>query len=122
MTGSYGRLTTSVSAVLVSIATLFTCGCSIAPPPRPANVPASAVWNGGQDGGVWIDCKADTEANLCTLFNEYSGVVIVTGRFQLRGVNRAATKPELDYHFTDFVRIYLRNGLVLERIDGAKSR
>lgn len=61
----------------------------VSPPHRPAQVPASAVWKGGADGGFWIDCKPckDRESAYdCATYNEQTGEVNTRGTFVLRRV------------------------------------
>lgn len=60
----------------------------VSPPPRPANVPATALWKGGPDGGHWIDCTRSKDLGLaydCVVYNEHEpdAGVIATGTYVL---------------------------------------
>jgi|GEM_PF-4412158 len=37
-------------------------------PDRPSNLPDSAVWRGGIDGGWWTDCEAEEASFLCFVY------------------------------------------------------
>ncbi len=55
---------------------------------RPTSVPVTAVWDGGADGGNWIDCKVvDSTNNIfyCTVFDDYSGKIIFESTMKLQG-------------------------------------
>lgn len=89
---------------------------------RPAQVPATAVWVGGADGGVWIDCQTgkDGKSNYCKIFNENTGTIEAEGEFLLRGSHRPATREELRFNSFDGYVIRLEDGKVLEPIAGPK--
>jgi hypothetical protein len=71
-------------------------GCAPRPPVRPSNVPASAIWSGGADGGMWYDCSTDVAArsNKCSIFFDPGGYRLITARYQLQGSQRAAKEDE----------------------------
>ena len=95
-------------------------GCTItSDPDRPQNVPASAVWSGGPDGGNWFDCDSEKNSayNNCTVYADVTGAVIETGKYQLKVEKRAATKNELQYAYYSVGEINLRNNMLLTRID-----
>jgi hypothetical protein len=52
-------------------------------PARPANVPADANWQGGNDGGNWFQC---TEQSLslyrCQVYADVTGVLIIDDLFK----------------------------------------
>lgn len=52
-------------------------------PPRPPKVPAEAVWVGGPDGGVFIDCRrAGSSAEYdCRLYHDHTGDLWDSGRY-----------------------------------------
>lgn len=53
-------------------------------PMRPANVAASALWAGGPDGGVWIDCvKSAGRLFQCGIYAQYNGALVEQGQFEL---------------------------------------
>ncbi len=84
-------------------------------PVRPSVVPASAVWAGGADGGVFIDCSPSRrgEPNPCTVYNDGNGDVYMSGKYVLKGQERGATAEELKFEAADGSRIYLEHGLTL---------
>ncbi len=60
---------------------------SVSVPSRPASVPPSAVWAGGQDGGAWFDCSmtGTTEGRFhFTIFDD-GGNMWEEGLFQWTG-------------------------------------
>jgi hypothetical protein len=53
-------------------------------PSRPANIPASALWAGGQDGGVWVNCAKSSERQFeCSIYAQSTGVLIEHGVFEV---------------------------------------
>lgn len=82
----------------LSLSFLLTLACGVPVPARPANVPGSAEWAGGADGGAWIDCRweAKEPATLysCTTFNDNTGEVWARGQFVLSRTNRAPEPHE----------------------------
>jgi len=51
-------------------------------PDRPANVPNSARWAGGSDGGVWVQCKAIDRGTLaCQVYADVTGVLVEKGQY-----------------------------------------
>ena len=85
---------------------------------RPKNVPGTAVWSGGPDGGDWFDCAVgeSTMFNNCTVYADVTGAVVESGRYQLKGSNRAATKDELQYAYHSKGEIFLKNNKALIRL------
>jgi hypothetical protein len=113
----------------IVITVMLLGGCAhVSSPERPPNVPASAVWSGGPDGGNWFDCdtKQDSEYNHCMVYADVTGIVLESGRYQLRNEKRAATKNELQYAYYSEGEIYLKNKKTLIRIaqlgDGVGSQ
>lgn len=93
-------------------------GCQHTPPTRPSNVPATAVWSGGPDGGDWFECESTQSShNRCTVYADVSGAVVESGRYQLKGERRAASKEELKYAYHSKGHIFLQGNKVLEKID-----
>ena len=82
-----------MSRVTIGILLLVFTACTetVTPPPRPANVPASAVWAGGVDGGAWIDCrfsfKEPFPGYTCKTFND-NGIPWTAGTYVLADVHR----------------------------------
>jgi len=52
-------------------------------PERPANVPASAQWAGGPDGGMWIQCDPTGGYLSCRVYANVTGVLVEEGEFFL---------------------------------------
>lgn len=51
-------------------------------PVRPQNVPGSALWAGGPDGGMWVDCRVAEGLELeCHVYADVTGVLVEGGRF-----------------------------------------
>jgi hypothetical protein len=71
---------------------VIACTETVTAPPRPGNVPQSAVWAGGVDGGAWIDCrfiyKEPFPAYECSTFND-DGTPWTIGTYVLVDVRRA---------------------------------
>jgi hypothetical protein len=87
-------------------------------PARPKGVPASAVWAGGVDGGAFFACTPSRmdEPNECTVYNDHTGKIWMSGKFVLCGQTRGATADELKYDGADGNKIYLEHNLVLCRV------
>jgi len=55
---------------------------SVAVPARPANIPASAKWSGGEDGGNWFDCSPRPDSRyFCLVFSDTTGKKISEGLY-----------------------------------------
>jgi hypothetical protein len=111
------------SATTVSLLlTLLSFGClsckqgPVVPPARPAGVPQSAVWAGGCDGGSFIDCASPTlsKTNPCTVYDDYTGEVFMSGTFVLRVNSSAAPAEAPEFNAADGVNIFLTDGSRLE--------
>jgi len=87
-------------------------------PQRPNSVPGGA----NRAGGKWIYCETarSREAwNLCSVYADKTGALIVFGRYWLRGQQRAAIQGELQYVMYENVFdkpqggwIYLKDGIL----------
>lgn len=54
----------------------------VTPPMRPSNVPPSAKWEGGEDGGNWFDCTRQADSKyLCAVFSDTTGAKISEGLY-----------------------------------------
>lgn len=77
-------------------------------PARPLNVPTTAQWGGGPDGGVWADCHAGPDSTLdCHIFADFNGADLEHGRFRLDSSHmRPLFYSSGEIHFGDvrFVR------------------
>jgi hypothetical protein len=73
---------------------LLNCRSSSGPPPRPPPVPASAIWVGGADGGVFLvfDKKANDPKQIydAAIYTEHSGDIWFKGKLRL------SASPEID--------------------------
>lgn len=57
----------------------------VSAPDKPENVPESAFWQGGLDGGAWYQCSA-TKRELryyCTVYNDFTGEIIIEDDFDI---------------------------------------
>jgi hypothetical protein len=90
-------------------------GCKPSEPARPTGVPRSAIWAGGADGGAFFLCSPSTanEANACTVYNDSTGDVYMSGNYLLKDKQRGARVDELHYSAADGDRIYLEHNLIL---------
>jgi hypothetical protein len=64
--------------LLITALAVFAVGCSEpASPARPSNVPATAQWYGGADGGAWIDVSPAGSDSLfdLTIYTAHTGEV-----------------------------------------------
>lgn len=92
-------------------------------PPRPPNVPKTALWSGGgeESEDVWIACDVAREVNICATYNN-NGEPGLAGRFVRADTGKAATENQLQrgyigvYHDT----ILLSGGAYLKSTDGAR--
>jgi hypothetical protein len=115
------KLITRIAVLTVSLlyAALISChnATSMEPKVRPVGVPQDAVWAGGADGGAYVKCRVDATRNVnpCSVWNDYSGVLIESGNYRLLKEGRAATESELKVAFPDFGgSILLEGGQVLK--------
>jgi hypothetical protein len=114
-----GQVWPTISLLLVIWASV---GCvSNSARSRPSNIPVTAVWVGGSDGGTFIDCAPPRNGhNECVVYFE-NGEVYMKGRYILEGTGRAATGRELQYNAADGCRILLSNGLILIPVSPSES-
>ena len=99
---------------------VLTLGCDAGPvkaPPRVGEVPATAVWAGGVDGGHWFDCHrlaGGTPRYECSIYNDYTGEVEARGQF----VGGPAPVEDLTFRFYDGAgRIALSDSTWLLAVD-----
>jgi hypothetical protein len=100
-----------IAAVLWAAGAASSCHSQY-PPQRPTNVPESAVWAGGIDGGGWVVCVSTSECNECTTYSE-TGTIFGPRRFVLKGLKRPARLDELNFEYVDGSNIGLSGNLVL---------
>jgi hypothetical protein len=107
----------------LTVASALAVGCHNKAPAKPSGVPASAVWAGGADGGAFFDCVPSQkgEPNVCTVYNDSTGAIYMSGKFVLQGQTRGAKADELKYDSTDGNKIYLERNLVLVPIPSEKA-
>ena len=88
------------STFLILLATLFVSACVTYPPHRPAGVDEAAVWAGGRDGGVWVDCQNVSQGENvfeCSVFDEL-GVLLRQQGFRLVEVHvQNSSLPQLRF-------------------------
>ena len=80
---------------------------------KPKNVPHSAQWVGGQDGGDWIRCKESTNSKRveCSMFSELTGELTETATFTRQNFNEPISTVEFDFYDGD--KIVTTNGEIL---------
>ena len=104
---------------LLCLVALMSCDdARLEPKKRPTHVPETALWVGGGDGGAYIECSVDAkrDVDMCTVWNDFTGEIVESGKYRLVKENRAATQSELKLRFADFSGlIYLGGGLILKR-------
>ena len=83
---------------------------------RPSGVPESAIWAGEVDGGAFIECALPTSSktNACTVYNDSTGDVWMSGAFALRGSSSDNLNMALRFTSADGINIQLTGGFVLE--------
>ena len=116
------RTLTVVLAFFALLTLLVSVSCNSTPsaPPRPPNVPLSAVWVGGRDGGAFLDCTASTDSlYACSVYNDATGDVWASGKFAPEGRESSMIVQASDYSAYDGRRIILRKGLLVP-IDAAR--
>lgn len=83
------KLIVGIAVLIIGLVLFFVImNNKIEQPERPENVPTSAVWDGGVDGGNWIACNnVDSTNNLffCKVYEDYSGKMIYQGKMKLEG-------------------------------------
>lgn len=87
---------------------------------RPNSVPVTAVWDGGADGGNWIDCKVvDSTNNIfyCTVFDDYSGEIIFQSTMKLKGKNTKLVELNNLLGVYSGDEIYLKDNRKLKEIN-----
>jgi hypothetical protein len=106
--------------IVISVLAWLTA-CSdgrLEPKVRPSNVPSSAVWAGGADGGAYLRCSVDAKRNvdLCEVWNDNTGYSAGQRDYQLEKEHRAATNSELKFLGAANDSIYLAGDRVLVAI------
>jgi len=80
---------------------MFLVGCEMKPevPPRLPGISPTAVWAGWVDGGTWVECWFDKEANAnwCTAWNDQTGEVAARTHYVLRSNGAAVLDHDLKY-------------------------
>ena len=89
-------------------------------PKRLSDIPESAVWAGGPDGGAWIECQvaSDGKSNPCKVWSDQTGRLEAQGEFHLEREQRAAAKEELRFTGYGGTQIYLADNRVLVPLPG----
>ena len=70
----------------VFIVMMYESVTPVVPPERPENVPATAVWAGGRDGGDFIDCVDFPDSSGCfdcVVYSDFVGWIEMKGIFCL---------------------------------------
>jgi len=115
-----------LSALVIVLFIVAGCDKTQLLPERPTNVPESAVWGGGVDGGSWLVCKPRKEryAYACEIYWDSDGTLWAKGTYLLRKVNwdqgqkraiyiEAEGAPEMAFNYFDGKIIHLKGKFVL---------
>lgn len=110
-------------ALVVSIV-LYITKKTMQKPEKPKTVPRTAIWDGGIDGGNWIDCKyADSLNNTfyCVVYEDYRGKILYEGIMKLEGekVRLGELQKTLGIYSGD--EIYLKNNKKLISVEKKKK-
>lgn len=93
---------------------------NVVTPGRPASVPASAVWAGGMDGGMWYDCRAKVKNYECVTYHEENGSVLDRGEYAMSFkrepdvCKQMVTDEKLIFVGSNYGEIYLKNDFDLK--------
>jgi len=93
------------------------------PQSRPDNVPASAVWVGGPDGGVYVDLAPMKEERhyYASIYADKTGVIWYRGRLQSeKSLVNFNPRNSSAYSFWDGESLVLANGVKLTAKDPIK--
>ena len=100
-----------LALLLLTLLGGLSCKRTPSVPQRPVNVPQSAIWAGGRDGGAFIDCTPSTHTNyLCSVFNDVTGDVWMSGKFVVEGRASSGLVQPSEYSGFDGQRILLYSG------------
>lgn len=104
--------------IMTCIAILFLIACqpvtSARPELRPEPVPASALWVGGADGGVYVDIRRDDKHYSGTVYTDSTGDVWYSGSFVYSGTAEFDVNTAGSYTGWDGEMLYLANGEYLK--------
>ena len=71
---------------------------------RPNNVPSSAEWKGGPDGGYWIEFKNKTNDTVhFKIYNDYTGELLTNSDFIIEDHRNLKIS---DSDWKDFIKFY----------------
>lgn len=104
-----------VQVILTGVVLLVGCEMKPEVPARLPGISPSAVWAGWIDGGTWVECWFDREAdaNWCTAWNDQTGEVVARTHYVLRSNGSAVPDHELKYVSFNGTDISLVGGRVL---------
>lgn len=93
---------------------------------KPFNVPDSAIWAGGVDGGAWFACELTQgfDKYYCSVFNDFNGAVTAKGKYlllksrTLEDKNKIVFEPiesskNISISFFDGQKIHLKGNFIL---------
>lgn len=114
---------------VIAAAVVLSCRPASGPPARPAAVPASAIWIGGADGGIFLalDKKAGDPERVydAVVYNDHSGEVWFKGKLQLSASPELAPGSARDPKFFsgwDGERLYLADGRQLTALKAPPAK
>jgi hypothetical protein len=92
-------------------------------PPKPANIPAAAIWSGGADGGVYVVIsKKEGDAPdfyQGKIYHDRTGDLLYTGPLQINDINRPMVNlmDPASYAGWDGTHLYLSDGRYLQALE-----
>lgn len=112
-----------LAVVVVSVVLYFSVsintntGCP--PPEKPKNVPESAAWAGGCDGGNWIELVSIEEKELrFRIYRDWNGDLILDADFEYKDCNEFRLSKS---NWKEYVA-YFGNSIELMDKEGINSR
>ncbi|MGF1727868.1 hypothetical protein [Photobacterium nomapromontoriensis] len=110
-----------MKVLIISILYLFLIACEPVgkydPIDRPLNIPESAVWVGGADGGAYIYMVFSKNEYKGSVYFDSTGELWYKGSFIYSGKDRFDTTNRELYASWDGETIYLVNGNTLTAVD-----
>ncbi|KJY95674.1 hypothetical protein [Pseudoalteromonas ruthenica] len=79
-------------------------------PTRPDDVPASSLWIGGPDGGVYAEIREDDGDYSGTIYFDSTGEIWYEGAFEYTGKEPFEVDNKASYTAWDGTILYLSNG------------
>ena len=78
-------LSSAIFAILISLSLTLLIDRGSSDPERPRNVPETATWKGGVDGGFWFDVvtvNGEKKMYRFKIYNDYNGELVMDADFK----------------------------------------